>query len=109
MIDFLVNYWFHILIGLLFVVGLVWFIINQRKNIKEWLLFAVVEAEKELGSKTGKIKLRQVYDWFINTFPIVSRIVSFNVFSKLVDAALVEMEKILATNKTIKQYVESDI
>lgn len=108
MIDFLVNYWFHILITLLFVIGLTLFVINQRKNINEWLLYAVTETEKELGSKTGKLKLRQVYDWFISTYPIISKIMSFNTFSKLVDTALVEMEKILATNKTIKQYVESD-
>lgn len=108
MVEFIMNYWFHILIGLLFVAGAVFFVINQKKNIKEWLLIAVVEAEKELGSKTGKIKLRKVFDWFINTFPIFSKFVSFSAFSKLVDVALLEMEKIMATNKTIKQYVEGE-
>lgn len=106
MVDFMMEYWMHIIIGVLFVAGLIWFIVNQRKNIKEWLLYAVVEAEKELGSKTGKIKLRQVYDWFVNTFPIMSKLISFNAFSSLVDMALDEMEKLLATNPTIKEYVE---
>lgn len=105
MFDFIIEYWLHIVIGLLFVTGLITFIINQRKNIKEWLLYAVIEAEKELGSKTGKIKLRQVFDWFISTFPIISKCISFNAFSSLVDMALMEMEKILATNQTIKNYV----
>ena len=108
MVEFIMNYWFHILIALLFAVGVVFFVINQRRNIKEWLLYAVVEAEKELGSKTGKIKLRQVYDWFVNTYPIISKIVPFTAFSSLVDTALVEMEKLLATNQTIKQYVEGE-
>ena len=106
MIDFIVNYWGHILIGLLFIAGSVIFAINERKNIKEWLLYAVIEAEKGLGSKTGKIKLRQVYDWFIGTYPIISKIVSFKTFSSLVDTALEEMKEILASNETIKQYVE---
>lgn len=106
MIDFMMEYWMHIVIGVLFVAGLILFIVNQRKNIREWLLYAVVEAEKELGSKTGKIKLRQVYDWFVNTFPIMSKLISFNAFSKLVDMALDEMEKLLATNPNIKEYVE---
>ena len=106
MIEFIVNYWGHILIGLLAIAGIVFFAINERKNIKEWLLYAVIEAEKGLGSKTGKIKLRQVYDWFIGTYPLISKLVSFKVFSSLVDTTLEEMKAILASNETIKQYVE---
>ena len=105
MIDFIIEFWQHIIIALLFVTGVILFVINQRRKIKEWLLYAVVEAEKELGAKTGKIKLRQVYDWFVNTFPIISKIISFKAFSDLVDLALEEMEKILETNQTIKNYV----
>lgn len=105
MIDFLLKYWFHILILLLFATGIVCFVINQRKNIKEWLVYAVIEAEKELGSKTGKIKLRQVYDWFIASFPVISKIVPFNAFSRLVDIALEEMKHILATNEQCRLYV----
>ena len=106
MIDFLINYWVHILIGVLFIAGVVLFIVNERKNIKEWLLYACIEAEKGLGSKTGKIKLRQVYDWFIQAFPIVSKLIAFDTFSKLVDLALVEMKEILSTNAQCKEYVE---
>ena len=106
MIEFVIKYWFHILILLLFAMGIVCFVINQRKNIKEWLIYAVIEAEKQLGSKTGKIKLRQVYDWFIVSFPIISKIVPFSSFSGLVDLALEEMKHILATNEQCRQYVE---
>lgn len=108
MIEFILNYGWHILIGLLFIVGVVFFIINQKRNIQEWLLYAVIEAEKELGSKTGKIKLRQVFDWFIVSFPIVSKFVPFNAFSGLVDAALVEMKKLLNTNIQCRLYVEGE-
>lgn len=106
MIDFILNYWVHILVALLFLAGLLFFIINGRKNIKEWLLYAVIEAEKELGSNTGKIKLRQVYDDFLITFPIVSKIITFNAFSSLVDLALDEMRELLATNEDCKMYAE---
>ena len=34
----------------------------QLAKVKEWLLWAVTEAEKDLGGGTGKLKLRQVYD-----------------------------------------------
>lgn len=106
MIDFLITYWMHIVVSLLLLIGIISFIVNERKNIKEWLLYAVIESEKILGSKTGKLKLRQVYDWFISTFPVASKFISFNSYSKLVDLALVEMKEILNTNKACKEYVE---
>lgn len=99
------NILIEIIILILFITGVIFFILNQRKSIKEWLLYAVVEAEKNLGSKTGKIKLRQVYDEFIRTFPIISKIISFNLFSSLVDNSLIEMKKILESNETIKEYI----
>ena len=106
MIDLILNYWYYILIFILFVTGIIFFIVNQRKNIKEWLLFAVIKAEKELGSKTGKIKLRKAYDEFIKTFPVISKFISFNAFSKLVDLALTEMEKLLNTNIQCNLYIK---
>lgn len=105
MLDFLINYGSHIVIGVLFVAGVVFSVINERKNIKEWLLSAVVDAEKLLGSKTGKIKLRQVYDWFIASFPIASKLITFKTFSHLVDKALEEMEELLKTNENLAKYV----
>ena len=97
-----------ILIALLFISGVIFFIITQKNNIKEWLLYAVVEAEKELGSKTGKIKLRQVYNEFIITFPIISKLITFDVFSKLVDIALIEMKKLLNTNINCRLYIKGE-
>lgn len=100
------NIIIKILILILFLIGLILFVINQRKNIKEWLLYAVISAEKNLGSKMGQVKLRQVYDEFITTFPVVSRLVTFNIFSKMVDISLEEMKKILNSNKKVKEYIE---
>lgn len=100
------NIIIKILILILFLIGLILFVINQRKNIKEWLLYAVINAEKNLGSKMGQVKLRQVYDEFIITFPVVSRLVTFNIFSKMVDISLEEMKKILNSNKKVKEYIE---
>lgn len=97
------------LILILFTLGVILFVINQRKNIKEWLLYAVIKAEKNLGSKMGQIKLRGVYDEFILTFPVISKIISFNAFSKMVDTALSEMKKMLNTNEKVREYIEGDI
>lgn len=82
---------------------------TERKitMIKEWLLFAVVQAEKELGAGTGQIKLRYVWDLFIQTFPALAPVISFELFSKLVDEALDQMRHLLETNQDILYYVES--
>jgi hypothetical protein len=78
---------------------------KQIANLKEWLLFAVIQAEKELGSGTGQLKLRQVYDWAVSKFPWV-QFLPFDTFSGWVDEALNGMEEMLQTNGQIKSYVK---
>lgn len=79
---------------------------KKIQMVKEWLLYAVVQAEKDLGSGTGQIKLRYVWDLFLKTFPALASVVSFEMFSALVDEALEQMRHLLATNKDIEAYVE---
>lgn len=81
---------------------------KKIQMIKEWLLYAVVQAEKELGDGTGQIKLRYVWDMFIKTFPALAPIISFELFSALVDEALEDMKHLLETNNDILYYVESN-
>ena len=78
----------------------------QLAKVREWLLWAVTEAEKELGGGTGKLKLRQVYDLFVTRFPWLAKIVSFELFSDMVDDALDEMREMLQNNKAVQQLVE---
>ena len=78
---------------------------EQLKCVKEWLLQAVIDAEKELGSGTGKLKLRKVYDAFISRFPELAKHTSFEKFSELVDSALSDMNTLLASNTAIQSYV----
>ena len=79
---------------------------SGKKSVKEWLLFAVSMAEKELGSGTGKLKLRMVYDAFVSNYPIISKVIPFEVFSMWVDEVLNEMKEIIETNLDIKAYIE---
>ena len=78
------------------------------ENIRQWLVFACLEAEKLLGSKTGKVKLRYVYDMFINKFRFMAYIVPFELFSAWVDAALLDMKDIISNNQAVKELVEGD-
>lgn len=70
-------------------------------GFKNWLVWAVSEAESIFGSKTGRLKLRCVYDMAVERFPIVAKVIPFTVFGKLVDDALVIMRDMIENNKDI--------
>lgn len=93
------------LILVLAIVGLISFIAKDKKNAQKWLLYAVTEAEKEFGSKTGVLKLRFVYNWFLEAYPLLSKLITFENFSQMVDKALEEMRHLINTNMAIFQYV----
>lgn len=78
----------------------------KKEKIKEWLIWAVSKAEKELGSGTGQLKLRYVYDMFVTKFDFISRFMSFEEFSNLVDEALEEFNSMINTNEKVKNYIE---
>ena len=78
---------------------------SQLASVKEWLLYAVAKAEKELGSGTGQLKLRYIYDMFILRFGNLSKVISFAAFSMLVDEALDIFKAMLDTNKSVNKYV----
>lgn len=82
--------------------------IEQYNQVKEWILYAVIEAEKTLGSKTGQIKLRMVWDMFLERFPHISPFVTFDMFSGWVDVALIKMREMIQTNKAVSDYIIED-
>ena len=98
------------IIGLAIVIitACVFIIIRERHNLKHWLLFAVASTEKALGSGTGELKLRQVYDKFLEKFPILSRLMSFEMFAHLVDMALDSLEEMLEQNGAINAYIKGE-
>ena len=81
---------------------------EQQKKVKEWLLYAVIQAEKEFQGGTGKIKLRYVYDLFVSKFPSLSTMISFETFSLWVDMALEEMRHLIETNEAVSAYISGD-
>ena len=82
---------------------------TQLEMVKAWLLAIVIEAERTFGSKTGKIKLSWAYSQFISAFPSLSEIISFELFSMLVDEVLEQMRDILENNKNAKNYVDGGV
>ncbi len=114
--NFLSENWYVILLAVAALAVIVYLVCKffklprgtQLAKVKEWLLYAVAEAEKELGSGTGQLKLRYVYDMFVAKFPFLVKFVSFELFSKLVDEVLEKFKKMFNENRAIKQYVGSN-
>lgn len=102
-LNWLAENWYVIVA---FIILIITTIVNKNK-VKEWLRFAVIKAEEEMGTGTGQLKLRQVYDMFIKKFPVLSNIIPFSIFSKMVDLALEWMNEQLAKNNAIKAFVEN--
>lgn len=115
-VELVTDYW-YVIVGLIAIVVLVVARVKgfiklptdkQIERVKEWLKYAVTEAEKELGSGTGQAKLRFVYDMFIQRFPTFSKFITFQTFSAWVDIALEWLNKQLSENKNLVQYVYGD-
>ena len=78
-------------------------------GFKNWLVWAVSEAEAVLGSGTGQLKLHYVYDLAVARFPIAAKLIPFAVFSKLVDAALDVMREMITNNISIAEAITKQI
>lgn len=76
-------------------------------SVKEWLKYAVVEAEKALGTGTGQLKLHYVYDLAVKQFSWLAGLIPFETFSGWVDEALDWMNKQLEENQAAAAYVEN--
>lgn len=112
-LGFIMNNWLTIILSIaalaVFIVKVVQFVRapsdKQIENLKEWLKLAVTEAEAALGSGTGQLKLRDVYDMAVEKFPWVGEFVTFETFSTWVDEALEWMNNQLESNESVKAYV----
>ena len=76
-------------------------------SFRNWLVFAVSEAEKALGGGTGKLKLRYAYNIAIQFFPTLTKMIPFSVFSSMVDTALETMRFMIETNKAISDVINN--
>lgn len=111
--QFIVENWYIIVLVVAAVVAIVLAAVKffkssskeQIEKIREWLLYATTLAEKELGGGTGKIKLRYVYDMFVEKFTWLAKIITFERFSNLVDEVLGDMNDLLTTNAAVNLYV----
>ena len=76
-------------------------------SFRNWLVFAVSEAEKALGGGTGKLKLKYAYNIAIKYFPTLTKMIPFRLFSVMVDNALETMRAMIDTNKAISDVINN--
>lgn len=97
------NVWYYVIaavVAIAFVAGGIYV-----KGFKNWLVWAVTEAESLFGSKTGQLKLRYAYELAIKRFPILAKLIPFSLFSKFVDSALEVMRNMIENNQSIADAV----
>lgn len=70
-------------------------------GFKNWLVWAVSEAEKTFGSGTGQLKLRNAYDLAVVRYPILAKLIPFSLFKWMVDKALDTMREMIEKNGKI--------
>lgn len=103
--KFIVENWLTIMVV---IIAAIVYTEGQLKKVKKWLLQATAFAEREFGSGTGDLKLSHVYDMFVSKFPVVSTVITFAKFSKIVDSVLVELNALLESNDYVKNYVDGE-
>lgn len=78
---------------------------QQLGKVKTALFYMVTEAEKELKSKTGRVKRSMVWEWLVERFPIISLFITEEKYDELLDQALDEFRKMLEGNDSLYDYV----
>ena len=78
---------------------------QQLGRVKTALLYMVTEAEKELKSKTGRVKRSMVWEWLVERFPIISLFITEEKYDELLDQALDEFRRMLEGNDSLYDYV----
>ena len=74
-------------------------------GFKNWLVWAVSEAEAIFGSNTGKLKLRYAYELAVKRYPVLAKLIPFSVFHLMVGKALEVMRDMIENNVTIAEAI----
>ncbi len=105
-LNWLIENWFVIVVFVcvlfvLLVHIIKLFIMEPEKRlsfIKDTIFSLVLMAEKELGSKTGEMKLKLVITTFYKKYPFIRLILSENKLIDVIEESVVEMKNILKKN-----------
>ena len=91
----------------------VYIFLNKKGLLYKVALYAVSVAEDEWGSDMGRIKFAEVYAYIKKEFPLFTLFFSEAKLTQIIEDALVELKKILATKaakeaEALKQLEEAE-
>lgn len=98
----------YVIVLLVLIGGAVAFFNGEKRSLKDWLLYACSLAEKELGGKTGQLKLKYVWSQACQQFKFLTTFLTFEKFSEMVDDCLVDFKHLIETNERIAEYVGAE-
>lgn len=70
---------------------------NKKGLLTRAALYAVSKAEETWGSNTGRIKFAEVYTYLSKEYPVITFFFTEEQLTEIIEEALVEMKKILAS------------
>lgn len=70
---------------------------NKKGLLQRAALYAVSKAEEAWGSNTGRIKFAEVYTYLSKQYPVVTFFFTEEQLTQIIEDALTEMKKILAS------------
>ena len=86
----------------------VYVFLNKKGLLCKAALYAVSVAEDEWGSNMGRIKFAQVYAYIKKEYPLITLFFTEEKLTKLIEDALVELKKILATKAAKEEAKETE-
>lgn len=110
-LNFIIANWDFILLIIAAVAAVVVFAFKGNKSVIMKMLYALVtEAEKELGSGTGALKLATVIAQIYPKLPAVLKcFVSEKTITKWVEDALAAAKEAWKQNAAISEYIEKPV
>ena len=82
---------------------------QQMKKLQVALFYMVTEAEREMGSETGRVKRSMVWEWLVKRFPVITLFLTEEKYDELLEQALAEFRKLLESNEKLYDYVYDTI
>ena len=84
-------------IAVIIVALLVYIFVNKKGLLCKAALYAVSVAEDEWGSDMGRVKFAEAYTYIKKQFPLLTLFLPEAKLTQIIEDALVELKKILAT------------
>ncbi|MTI66355.1 MAG: hypothetical protein FH753_07115 [Firmicutes bacterium] len=106
--DFVRAYLIDIIIVLVFIITLIYLYKKGKKDtVKKIILALVVQAEKNLGSKTGKLKYAFVVERVYDVLPFVVRIlITRKELDNMIEEAVNYLKEYLTGERDLLGYEE---